>query len=205
MSVGFGFSVGDFIAGIQLVRDVITSLQASGGSSLEYQALASELFSLERALLEVKSLKYSENQSGQLDALKVAATQCQHTIDRFMTKIQKYQPSLTALGSGSKWRDSLRKVQWALCKKEDIAMFQAEISGHAVSINLLIATAQLFVIHLLCTKGYTDEWLFSNASTTSNRQSLQHTKQQQEALTALANHNSWSVAVLDSLKEVVGS
>lgn len=205
MSVGFGFSVGDFIAGIQLVRDIITSLQASGGSSLEYQALASELFSLERALIEVKSLKCLQDQSDQLDALKVAATQCQHTIDRFMTKIQKYQPSLTAQGSGSKWRDSLRKVQWALCKKEDIAAFKAEVSGHAVSINLLVATAQLFVVPLLHKDRYADEWPFSNASTNLGLQSLQHNKQQNETSNALAKHNTWSVAVIDSLKDVTQS
>ena len=145
MSAGFGFSVGDFITGIQLVRDVITSLQASGGSSSEYQALAMELFSLERALLEVKALKSLDSQPEKLEALKCAASQCQHTIDRFMTKIQKFQSSLTAQGSGSRWRDGLRKIQWAMCKKEDIATFKAEISGHAVAINLLVATAQLSV------------------------------------------------------------
>jgi hypothetical protein len=145
MSAGFGFSVGDFVAGIQLVRDVITSLQASGGSSLDYQALVMELFSLERALLEVKALKPLDHSSDQVDALKCAASQCQLTIDRFMTKIQKYQPSLNAQGTGSRWRDGLRKVQWALCKKEDVATFKAEISGHAVAINLLVATAQLSV------------------------------------------------------------
>jgi hypothetical protein len=145
MSAGFGFSVGDFIAGIQLVRDVITSLQASSGSSSAYKALIMELFSLERALLEVKALKRFNHTPDQVDALKCAASQCQLTIDRFMTKVQKYQPSLNAQGSGSKRRDSLRKVQWALCKKEDVASFKAEISGHAIAINLLIATAQLSV------------------------------------------------------------
>lgn len=60
MSVGFGFSVGDFLAGIQLVRDVISSLQASGGSAASYQGLAFSLFSLERALLEVKTLGFGD-------------------------------------------------------------------------------------------------------------------------------------------------
>ncbi|KAF4629035.1 hypothetical protein G7Y89_g9116 [Cudoniella acicularis] len=111
MLAGFGFSVGDFIAGIQLVRDVITSLKVSGGSSVEYQALMTELFSLERALLDVKTLRSLDSYPDQLDALKCATTQCQHTINRFMTKIQKYQPTLNAQGSSSKWRGGFRKVQ----------------------------------------------------------------------------------------------
>lgn len=117
MSAGFGFSVGDFITGIQLVRDVITSLQASGGPSSEYQALAMELFSLEPALLEVKALKSLDDQPKKLKALKWAASRCQHTIDRFMTKIQKFQSSLTTQGSGSRWRDGLRKIQWACVRR----------------------------------------------------------------------------------------
>lgn len=141
MSLGFGFSVSDFIAGIQLVRDVLKSLQDAGGSSSEYTSLVVELFTLERALLEVKALRAEDCKAAQLNALKCAATQCQLTIDKFMTKLQKYQPSLNAQGSGSNWRDGLRKVQWALCKKEDLATFKAEISGHAVAINMLMATA----------------------------------------------------------------
>lgn len=143
MSVGFGFSVSDFIAGIQLVREVISSLQSGAGSALDYQTLIYELFTLERALLEVKSLRFEECQIAQLDALKGAATQCQSTIDRFLTKIRKHQPSLNAQGSGSKVRDGIRKIQWPLCDKTDLEVFKAEVRGHAGSINLLLATVQL--------------------------------------------------------------
>ncbi|PMD18277.1 hypothetical protein NA56DRAFT_249305 [Hyaloscypha hepaticicola] len=187
MSAGFGFSVGDFITGIQLVRDVITSLQASGGSSSEYQALAMELFSLERALLEVKALKSLDDQPEKLEALKCAASQCQHTIDRFMTKIHKFQSSLTAQGSGSRWIDGLRKVQWAMCKKEDIATFKAEISGHAVAINLLVATAQF------------------NATTLIGERSEQFLRKSQESSTVLATLTSWPTAAMNSLKDSIAS
>jgi chromosome segregation ATPase len=143
MSLGFGFSVGDFIAGIQLVRDVISSLQSSAGSALEYQTLIAELFTLERALLEVKALRYEDCDATQLDALKCAATQCQSTIDKFLAKVKKYQPSLNAQGSSSKVKDSLRKIQWALCEKADLETFKAEVRGHAGSINMLLATLQM--------------------------------------------------------------
>lgn len=143
MSVGFGFAVGDFIAGLQLVREVISSLQSSAGSVLEYHTLISELFTLERALLEVKALRYEDCEATQLDALKCAATQCQSTIDRFLAKIKKYQPSLNAQGSTSKVKDGFRKIQWALCEKSDLEVFKAEVRGHAGSINLLLATIQM--------------------------------------------------------------
>ena len=46
MSVGFGFSVGDFLQAIQLVGTVIDSLSASSKSSAELRELLHQLYSL---------------------------------------------------------------------------------------------------------------------------------------------------------------
>jgi hypothetical protein len=87
MSVGFGFSAGDFIAALQLVSTVIDALRDSGESSTEHQALLSQLFTLETALLKVKRLEGDDEQYGEVIALRQAA---QTTIDRFWEKIKKY-------------------------------------------------------------------------------------------------------------------
>ena len=51
MSVGFGFSVGDFIAALELVSTVIDALRQSGEASVEYRELLRQLYGLETALL----------------------------------------------------------------------------------------------------------------------------------------------------------
>ena len=139
----FGFSVGDFVASIELVRQLIKALEDTAGSSAEYRGLIKELYSLERALLEVKSLDLDVSQHAQQIALRQAATQCQQTIDEFLVKIRKFQPSLRIGGSKSSWRDGLRKVEWALYKKEDVQKFRAQLNGHTASINILLMTVQL--------------------------------------------------------------
>ena len=139
----FGFSVGDFVAGIQLIRQLISALEDSAGSSAEYRGLIKELYSLERALLEVKHLDLDDSQHAQLVALRQAATQCQQTIDEFLLRIQKFQPSLRNGGSKSSWRDGLRKVEWALYKKDDVERFRAQLNGHTASINILLMTVHL--------------------------------------------------------------
>jgi hypothetical protein len=82
----------------------------------------SELFTLERALLEVKKLGFSGKQMSGLErldiealhgALKLAAIQCQDTISRLLNKVKECEGHLSVNGSGSKWKDVLRKVQWA--------------------------------------------------------------------------------------------
>ena len=139
----FGFSVGDFVSGINLIKDLIKALENSAGSSAEYRDLITELYSLERALLEVKHLDLDESQHSQGIALRQAAIQCQQAIDAFLHQIRKFQPALRAEGSKSSWRDNLRKVEWALYKKEDVQKFRAQLNGHTASINILLMTLQL--------------------------------------------------------------
>lgn len=136
---GFGFSVGDFLSGLELIRQLIKALEDSSGSSKEYRDLIRELYSLERALIEVKSLNIEE--SPQKRAVEQVAVQCQQTISFFLEQIAKYQPSLGGLGKS--WRGSLRKVQWALYKKEDVQKFRAQIQGHTSSITILLLTLKL--------------------------------------------------------------
>ena len=143
MSVGFGFSAGDFIAALELVATVIDALRDSGESSSEYRELISQLSTLQTALLAVKSVELDDAQHAELIALQQAAAQCQRTIDAFWEKIQKYEPSLRTGGSGSRAKDAWRKVKWAVCRKEDVARFKADLVGHTESIEMLLTTVQM--------------------------------------------------------------
>ncbi|KIM96182.1 hypothetical protein OIDMADRAFT_44912 [Oidiodendron maius Zn] len=143
MSAGFGFSTGDFIAAVELVSTVLNALRESGGSSTEYQALISQLYTLETALLRVKRLDLDDVQHAEAIALRQAASQCQRTIDAFLAKIAKYQPSLRAGGSGNTVRDTWRKVKWALCRKEDVVRLRADLLAHTESIDMLLMTVHM--------------------------------------------------------------
>ena len=145
MSAGFGFSTGDFIAALELVSTVLNALRESGGSSTEYQALISQLYTLETALLRVKRLDLDDVQHAEAIALRQAASQCQRTIDAFLAKIAKYQPSLRAGGSGNTVRDTWRKVKWALCRKEDVVRLRADLLAHTESIDMLLMTVHMWV------------------------------------------------------------
>lgn len=140
---GFGFSAGDFISGIGLIRQLIKALEDGAGSSKEYRDLIRELYSLERALLEVKHLNVRDELEAEKNAILQMASQFQESISQFCLKIAKYQPSLRACGSGSSLRDSFRKIQWALYKKEDVQLFRAQIGAHTSSIIMMLSTLQM--------------------------------------------------------------
>lgn len=141
--IPFGVSVGDSILGVNLIRELIKALEDSAGSSVEYRDLIRELYSLERPTLKVKHLNLDESQPTQSVALRQAAVQCQQTIDEFLQKIRRFQPSLSTGGSKSSWRDGLRKIEWALYKKDDVQRFRAQLNGHTASINIFLMTLQL--------------------------------------------------------------
>jgi chromosome segregation ATPase len=139
------FSVGDFISSLSLVRDLIKALEQGAGSAQEYRDLIRELYSLERALLEVKHLNVDESLQHRKNAIKQVACQCQEMITSFLSKINKYQSALRINGSGNVLKDTLRKMQWALFKAEDIRKFRAQISGHWSSLLTLLMTLKLSV------------------------------------------------------------
>ena len=141
----FGFSVSDFIAGIALVKDLISALQDGAGAKLQYRRLIAELVNLERALTEIRYLKIEDSQLSQKYALEQTASQCQETIEDFLKQNTKFSATLGIRSSASKWnwRANLHKIQWALCKDDAVAKLKPEIMGHTLTINTLLATIHL--------------------------------------------------------------
>lgn len=64
MAAALGFSFGDFVAGILLVKDLINALQESKGGKADYRNLMNDLYSLERALVAIKNLSLEGGQHG---------------------------------------------------------------------------------------------------------------------------------------------
>ena len=138
MSVGFGFSVGDFIAALRLVDTVVDALRESGRSSANFQELLAELQSLKAALHSVDQLQLHDDQQPELLALKQASAQCQITVENFWKRIMKYQPHLGATGTDFRLKSGWMKIKWAFCKKEDLARFKVDVQAHTQSIMILM-------------------------------------------------------------------
>jgi hypothetical protein len=74
--------------------------------------------------------------------LQHVAIKCRDTLSAFLGKVAKYEPSLKLGGSASCIKDSIRKIQWAVYAKEDIAFFQDEISAHMQAMVVLLLAVQ---------------------------------------------------------------
>ncbi|KAL8758219.1 MAG: hypothetical protein Q9184_003988 [Pyrenodesmia sp. 2 TL-2023] len=147
MSAGFGFSVGDLVLGLKLIKQSIEALEDTKGSSAEYQALTQEIDSLKDGLEAVEDLRLDQRlgpKSKACIAVQEAVSRCRRCIDVFLSTIAKYQAWLrTNESSGSAWKANLKKIQWALCKRDDVNRFRSQLERHSSSISMLLVTLQV--------------------------------------------------------------
>ncbi|KAL8657662.1 MAG: hypothetical protein Q9226_001692 [Calogaya cf. arnoldii] len=147
MSAGFGFSVGDIVAGLKLIKQSIEAFQDTKGSSATYQALIHEIDSLKDGLEAIEDLSLDQRfgpKSKQCLAVQEAIARCWHCIDNFLSTTAKFQPWLGSdAPPGFRRKASLRKVQWALCKRDDVSRFRAQLERHCSSISMLLVTLQV--------------------------------------------------------------
>ncbi|KAL8731609.1 MAG: hypothetical protein Q9166_003297 [cf. Caloplaca sp. 2 TL-2023] len=147
MSAGFGFSVGDIVAGLKLIKQSIEALQDTKGSTADYQALSHEIDSLKDGLRAVEDLSIDQHfgpKSKQSIAIQEAVSRCWYCIKIFLTTTATYQPWLqTSVPPGLGWKANLKKIQWALCKKDDVNRFRIQLERHCSSISMLLVTLQV--------------------------------------------------------------
>lgn len=138
MAVPFGFSVGDFISTLNLVRNIITALQDSRGAVVEFRGITATLSGLEQCVQQLQVLEITD--PALASSLQGASREFQESIDTFVDKVLKYETSLKPGGSQNKLRDAFRKVQWSLAEKGAVRAFQAEILLHGMNIQLVLNT-----------------------------------------------------------------
>lgn len=144
-SPGFGFSVGDFIAGICLVKKLICALNDASGSRAAYRKLIAELRNLEEALTETSKLQFGSAQESQRLALQRVVKQCESSIEAFLLRNAKFNDSLGTRPSVTPptWRENLHKIQWALCNDTAVDDLRTEIAAHTATLNFVLSIIQL--------------------------------------------------------------
>ena len=141
MVVPFGVSVGDFITTIALIHRIYRDLGDTHGAASHYRAVKAMLDFLESVSKHLLAINCDDD--ALTTDLQHATEQFKASIDRFLGKIQKFHPSLKDGGSPDKVMGAFHKIQWTVFHKNDVHDFQAEISGTASGIQIILLKAQL--------------------------------------------------------------
>ncbi|KAL9609799.1 MAG: hypothetical protein Q9167_005453 [Letrouitia subvulpina] len=136
MSINFGFSIGDVIAIVSVIKTSIRAFNETKGSSATFQNLIQELQNLEDSLEAVEAVQSESPTGRQADAIQRAIKRCHRCTDAFVRDIAKYQPWLTPKSTGI--RATVGKIKWALCKNDDILRFRDQIMHHQSALQTLL-------------------------------------------------------------------
>ncbi|OAL38172.1 hypothetical protein AYO20_02624 [Fonsecaea nubica] len=128
MPVPFGFSVGDFVAVMQLTSKIISSLKGAGGSASEYQHAVVELESLKRLLERVTKLTITEDNAVQVNALRGLALACEPCLQEFYQKLRSYEASIGPYAPRGRLKGAFHKVKWAFLGSEEFSQFRKFIA-----------------------------------------------------------------------------
>jgi hypothetical protein len=138
MAVPFGFSIGDFIAGIKLLKTGLDSLSDTRGAKADYLELRRTLGALDKVLNETNQLTTAQHQA----AVEEVAV-CKDCIEKFLVEFKKFELLECGPVNASKLRFALRKLQWSLCKKDDVRVFKDHLDTHVNALQLQLTIYQV--------------------------------------------------------------
>jgi hypothetical protein len=139
MPVPFGFGVSDIIESIKLIKAGVKALDDSRGAKKSYKEFSESLISLEDLFVAIDNLVLPEQLEQSKIAIRHRVTRTRRIISEFVATTTKYQRSLSDPGVG--WVDSIRKLQWQICKKQDIDSFHEQLKRQ--ELDLLTCLTQI--------------------------------------------------------------
>ncbi|KAF7193078.1 hypothetical protein HII31_05580 [Pseudocercospora fuligena] len=148
----FGFSVGDFIAGIQVAKKAFDALDDTRGATSEYQAAALELDKLDALLRRVQAFDGQDVDADILHLLTILAKTCQIPVLKFLKKIEPLKKHLSAATSrkGSLSgiaKSAAAKFKWALLVKDALVELKASIAPCLIDIDILLQLIAMYGLH----------------------------------------------------------
>ncbi|KAJ3960640.1 hypothetical protein N0V92_002717 [Colletotrichum tropicale] len=139
-TLAFG-AVGDFIAVISLIKDIITALDDSRGSTKDYRDAARSLEILQRIVQHVSQIYDDNGTAKDLGDLRILAMnivrQIQQSLEDFRDRNRKFERTLGGGGTKNVFRDVVRKIQWSF-EEKDVMKIRDEMKGYTASLSMLL-------------------------------------------------------------------
>jgi len=147
MSITFG-AVGDIISVALLAKDLIATLDEARGSKAEYRAAVQAIKTLNDTINLVNHHVIQQGVTtpelrNLCETSKQAVARCRSLGDAFLARLRRYQTTFDKTHGANKIREMAMAVRWRIGEKEALGQFHAEILGASLSLQTLLATANL--------------------------------------------------------------
>lgn len=140
-SPGFGFSVGDIIAGVEIAVTICKACRETGGAPDEFHRVVVELEVYISVLRRLQDVRYST-----IPDIYRLTKCCESPVQAFLGKISKFEKSFSrGSSSGNSLRDVIpsvkgfpRKAQWAVIASKEIEKLTAGLEAPLSTFGLLL-------------------------------------------------------------------
>ena len=137
MSAGFGFSIGDFIAVVNLLRQVGIALKDSGGARDDFWNTITKLETTRAILSCIANFEGSKEDLATVHAIHSLASQIQGDVERFISKIQRYQGKIGSVQARHFGYSTFAKIRWSQSVAGDVRRLYEDVDSKLTSLSLL--------------------------------------------------------------------
>ena len=142
MAVPFGFSVGDFLAAIELTIRTSKAIRQRDEAAAEYHRIWEDLQLLGQFLEILKDWQPTGANASHINAIRGMALSCLVPLRDFSEKLKKsYNSALKDGSSKNAFQRSGKQIQWALLAAEEVTKFRVVITSKVASISMLLNTS----------------------------------------------------------------
>ncbi|KAJ4285957.1 hypothetical protein N0V90_013523 [Kalmusia sp. IMI 367209] len=154
MAIPFGFSAGDFIAGLQLLNKAVTVLRDTEGASSHYQYTIIELENVVSVLRRVQGLQATDSTSELSKKLHFLGHTCNVPLQRFLNKLRKMEAELKTTHNGIAsssthnrfqryGKQPFRRIQWGIQLKNHVSDLKTAIGPQLELIDIVLQLISL--------------------------------------------------------------
>ena len=149
--MSFGWSVGDLIAGKQIVAKISRALSESKGSANKFKDVVAQLRDFETVLKWVKEYAEECQRRGDEAAKAVflpIVNAGRDKIDGILDQLDSYQGHLGPASKLDKTRflDTISKIKFTIFREKEIAGWQSSLTLSTASITIMLIMSQVGVI-----------------------------------------------------------
>lgn len=135
----FGFSFGDCVTAIELIRKISKALRETGGAADEFHLVLQDLHNLQQILEVLQTLRPAGASTSHVNAIRGTSLGCLIPLREFSAKLEeRFGPALHVGSTKSPFARFGRKAQWATLTSEEVFRFRIAIITEIISISLLL-------------------------------------------------------------------
>ena len=147
-AVPFGFSVGDFVACIEILHKAAQALKRSSGARDQFHQAVADLEGLVALLRKVEALSPTTTKPETIEAVRLCAFKCHLPLNHFLERIKTYDAHLIHSPGPRKHAvhkivGSFWKLDWAVRVEEDVAKLKVSIGPLLTAMTVLLQIESL--------------------------------------------------------------